>query len=153
MSDVDLDSGSAPAGSKSRSTQASALRKNNYVLLKGSPCKITELSTSKTGKHGHDKVYITAVDVFTGKTYEDVSPSTHIVEVPVVTRIEYMLTNVADGFLSLMDESGETKGDIVLPEGQLGKDIQKAFEDGKDVLIVVIAAMDREAAVAHRTTE
>ena len=36
--------------------QCSALRKNGYVMLKERPCKIMEMSTSKTGKHGHAKV-------------------------------------------------------------------------------------------------
>lgn len=56
--------------------QASALRKNGFVLLKGFPCKIVDMSTSKTGKHGHAKVNITGVDIFTGKKYEDICPST-----------------------------------------------------------------------------
>ena len=38
--------------------QCSALRKNGHVVIKGRPCKIVEMSTSKTGKHGHAKVYI-----------------------------------------------------------------------------------------------
>lgn len=46
------DSGS----SKTYPKQCSALRKNDFVLIKGHPCKIAEMSTSKTGKHGHAKV-------------------------------------------------------------------------------------------------
>ena len=41
---------------KSIPTQCSALRKNGHVLIKGHPCKIVDMSTSKTGKHGHAKV-------------------------------------------------------------------------------------------------
>jgi translation initiation factor 5A len=114
--------------------QCSALRKNGHVVIKGRPCKIVDMSTSKTGKHGHAKVHIVALDIFTGKKLEDLSPSTHNMDVPNVTRREYQLLDVTDdGFLSLMDESGATKDDVKLPEGEIGDKITKMFnEEGKD---------------------
>ena len=69
-------------------TQASALRKGGYAMLKGFPCKIVDMSTSKTGKHGHAKIKMVGIDIFTGDKKEDLSPSTHTMEVPVVTKTE-----------------------------------------------------------------
>lgn len=45
-------------------------------------CRITELSTSKTGKHGHAKVKIVAKDVVTGKPTNELVQSHGNVQVP-----------------------------------------------------------------------
>ena len=34
------------------------------------PCRVVELSTSKTGKHGHAKVSVVATDVASGRRVE-----------------------------------------------------------------------------------
>lgn len=73
--------------------QCSSLRKNGHIVIKGRPCKIVDMSTSKTGKHGHAKVNIVALDIFTGRKYEDLSPSTHNMDVPNVSRKEYQLVS------------------------------------------------------------
>lgn len=130
--------------------QCSSLRKNGFVVIKGRPCKIVDMSTSKTGKHGHAKVNLVGIDIFTGKKYEDMSPSTHNMDVPFVQRSELPLLNIDDGFVSLMLPSGETKDDVKLPEGELGEKIQEAFDDGKDILLALIKAMDEEAVVSWK---
>ena len=88
---IDFTSGDSGASS-SFPMQCSALRKNGFVLIKERPCKIVEMSTSKTGKHGHAKVNLVGIDIFTGKKYEDICPSTHNMMVPHVNRKEYSVS-------------------------------------------------------------
>ncbi|KAL7666800.1 Eukaryotic translation initiation factor 5A [[Candida] zeylanoides] len=130
--------------------QCSALRKNGHVCIKGRPCKIVDMSTSKTGKHGHAKVHLVAIDIFTGKKLEDLSPSTHNMEVPNVRRQEFQLLDIDDGFLSLMTPDGDTKDDVKIPEGELGDKIQAEFDEGKDLLVTIISAMGEEAAISFK---
>lgn len=57
MSDSEQMFENADAGSSDTyPMQCSALRKGGHVVIKGRPCKIVDMSTSKTGKHGHAKV-------------------------------------------------------------------------------------------------
>lgn len=74
--------------------QCSSLRKGGYVVIKEHPCKIVEMSTSKTGKHGHAKVHMVALDIFTNKKYEDICPSTHNMSVPTVQRNDYQVSQM-----------------------------------------------------------
>ncbi|KAK4915803.1 translation initiation factor eIF5A [Elasticomyces elasticus] len=139
---------SADAGaSVSYPMQCSALRKNGFINIKNNPCKIVEMSTSKTGKHGHAKVHIVAIDIFSGKKIEELSPSTHNVDVPNVSRREYQLMDIDGGHLTLMNDDMSEKSYVKIPEGEVGDKIQKLFDDGKDVLIVVLKAMGMENAV------
>ncbi|KAF9383867.1 Eukaryotic translation initiation factor 5A [Podila verticillata] len=118
--------------------QCSALRKNGHVVIKGRPCKIVDMSTSKTGKHGH------------AKKLEDLSPSTHNMDVPNIKREEFTLLNIDDDFLNLMTADGGNKDDVKLPEGELGEKIQAEFDEGKELLITIIAAMGEEAAISFK---
>ena len=101
------------------------------MCIKDKPCKVTAVSTSKTGKHGHAKCNFTALDIFTNKKYEDIIPATHTAHIPVVTRKDYDLIDISDdGFMTLMDEDGETKEDLKLPENpeNYARELTQAFE-------------------------
>jgi len=128
--------------------QCSALRKGGHVMIKGRPCKIVEMSTSKTGKHGHAKVHLVAIDIFTQKKLEDICPSTHNMDVPNVTRRDLQLIDIEDGFLTIMDEEGNLSSDIKVPEGDVGKDIEERHAAGEELLVSILKAMGEECAVA-----
>jgi len=130
--------------------QCSALRKNGHVCIKGRPCKIVDMSTSKTGKHGHAKVHLVAIDIFTNKKMEDICPSTHNMDVPHVRRNEYQLVNIDDGFLNLMTNDGAEKNDVKIPEGQIGEEISAWFDEGKELLVTIVSAMGEEQAISFK---
>ncbi|KNA20867.1 hypothetical protein SOVF_048500 [Spinacia oleracea] len=137
----------ADAGaSKTFPQQAGTIRKNGYINIKNRPCKVVEVSTSKTGKHGHAKCNFVGIDIFTGKKLEDIVPSSHNCDVPHVTRTDYQLLDITeDGFVSLLTDNGDTKDDLKLPTDEvLNKQIKDGFAEGKDLIVSVMSAMGEE---------
>lgn len=79
-------------------------------MLKGFPCKVSEYSTAKPGKHGSAKASIIGIDIFTNKKYEDTWPTSANVMIPNVTKTEYEVADVdEEGFVSLIQEDGTLK--------------------------------------------
>lgn len=71
--------------------------------------------------------------------YEDICPSTHNMDVPLVKREDYQLTDISDdGFLTLMSDNGEIREDLKLPEGELGNSLRADFDNGKDLLVIIL---------------
>ena len=61
------------------------------------------------------------------------------------------MVDIDDGFLSLMEDSGEVRSDIKLVEDDVGKNIKKRFEDGDSFMVTILAACGEEAAVGVKT--
>lgn len=115
--------------------------------------KVSNVSVSKTGKHGHAKCNFTAIDIFTGKKYEDIIPSTHTAHVPTVVRKEYSLVDITpETYLSLMDDDGNCREDVKLPDypDNFGREIQHAFDAGKPLTLSVLSAMGHDQVIAMK---
>lgn len=111
--------------------------------------QVIDVSTSKTGKHGHAKCHFVAEDIFTGKRCDELVPAGHNLEVPVVSKAEYTLLDIDDDdHMSLMDEKGDTREDLKLPDDRsgdsafaLGQEVQKKFDEGAEVVVTIMSAM------------
>lgn len=152
MSDHEVETfESADAGaSLTYPQQAGTIRKNGYIVISNRPCKVVDVSTSKTGKHGHAKCNFVGIDIFTGKKYEEMTPSSHNCDVPNIARMEYTLIDIDEhDFVSLMDDSGNTRDDLKLPTGtdeadKLAQTLRTQFAEGKELAVTVLKAMGEE---------
>ena len=50
--------------------------------------------------------------------------------------------------MSLMDDGGDTKEDIRVPENEVGKEITTRFQNDEGIMVTILFAMGEEAAVA-----
>ena len=117
MSDENYDIDIADSGaSKTVSMEAGQIRKGGYIMIKGKPCKVKDVSVSKTGKHGHAKCKFSASDIFTGANCEELCPSTHSIDVPIVVKKDWMIQGIQDEtYVLLMDDDGEMREDLRVP--------------------------------------
>lgn len=124
------------------------------MMIKGKACKVLSISVSKTGKHGHAKCNFLAVDIFTGKKCEDMVPSSHGTTVPVVVRTDWEIIDIGeDGELTLMDEGGNQKTDVNLPDvpAEMAQEIRDAWNDGENqVSCTVQAAIGIEQVISFK---
>merc|ERR1711985_122732 len=138
--------------------EASQIRKGGYIMVKGKACKVKDVSVSKTGKHGHAKCKFSATDIFTGNTCEELCPSTHSIDIPVVTKKDWMIKGLQDEtYVCLMDDDGEMREDLQLPNvtyktdddqkaSELILDLVAKVDEGADIEIfcTVLSAVGQE---------
>ena len=145
------------SGSHTYPRAAGDCKKGDYIILNDHPAKIVETSTSKTGKHGHAKSKITAIDIFTGAKVEDVLPSSHNVDCPFVVKTEYELVSIdPNGFVTFLTEDGVYREDLKLPKEEdnefLGP-MKADYEKGLNIMIMVTAAMGYEQIISYRESK
>merc|ERR1711970_134118 len=141
MADEDYSvEGKGDAGAAhTKPVEAGQVRKGGFIMIKGNPCKVLDVSTSKTGKHGHAKCHFVAQNIFTGKKQEELCPATHNIDSPFVTRSDYQVM--------------DTREDLSFPEGtdddaKVVAMIKDYFEAGDcDVYVTVLGACGTEKVV------
>ena len=123
--------------------QASAVRKGTYCMLKDHPCKIVDMSTSKTGTHGHAKVKLTGGCALTDKKFQELFSSTHNGWFPHVTKTEYQIADIDGDAMSCMD-ADFAEVEITCPAESELAGLRAAYENAvaaeKDFMVTVLRA-------------
>lgn len=133
--------------------KAGSCKKGVHVMLKGNPCKVIDVSTSKTGKHGHAKINITGIDIFSGKKYQESSPTSHNLMQPVITKQDYQLVELdEDDFLTLLDENGSVREDLTLDsdDNDLTSRLKEDFKAGKEIMVTIQKCLQKEKVISYK---
>lgn len=154
MADEEFETTDAGA-SQTEKVESQRLKNGSLVMMKGNPCKVTEVNTAKPGKHGSAKVICKGKDILTGKQYECTFHSGDMVDAPITSRDEYVLLNIDDQSLELLTKEGEVKADVNIPEDEHLKDIvakmKDIFNEGKkECLVTVLSCLGTEQVVDVR---
>ncbi|CAG9310578.1 unnamed protein product [Blepharisma stoltei] len=130
--------------------QVASLKKGDYCVLRGHLAKIMEIEIY-IGSHGPARTVIKGIDVFTGYKHKETYSVPHNIDSLNITRIDYTLCDIArDGFVSLMDEKGNIKEDLRLPNTEEGAIIRSLFEAGQTVSVTVMKAIGQEWIMAGK---
>lgn len=114
-------------------SHAGSLRSGNYILHEGTVLQVKDTQTSRPGKHGHAKVRIKCINIFTGNGKEVVMPGHDSVEVPIIYKKNAQVLSIVGETLELMDmESFET---VTTESKFIDEEISGKVEAGQTVLI------------------
>lgn len=100
---------------------AKDLKEGKYVLIDDIPCKIVNIESSKSGKHGSAKMRITAVGVFEGQKKTFLTPGDADVEVPIIERKNVQIMSVSGKNAQVMDSKTYEIYDIAIPDELVGE--------------------------------
>lgn len=96
---------------------ANQLKKGNYFLLDGKVHRvISEPQHSKSGKHGHAKMRIDSVNIYTGKKSSSTFPASQSIEIPNIEKRNAMVTHKTENVVGLMDNESYESFEVSIPD-------------------------------------
>ncbi len=98
-----------------------SLQKGNYVVIDGVASIVTDVATSRPGKHGHAKVNMTAVGMFDNKKRNVVMPGHDDIEVPVIDKRNAQVLSVNGDMCNVMDSETFETFDLKIPDELKGQ--------------------------------
>lgn len=103
---------------------AGSIQEGSYIVIEGAACKTVDAITSKSGKHGHAKIRITAVGLVDEKKRVMVLPAHDNVEVPIIEKKSAQVLSIKGDYANVMDSESYETFDLKIPEELKGQVIE-----------------------------
>jgi translation initiation factor 5A len=97
------------------------LQKGDYVVMEGVACKVMDVQTSKTGKHGHAKVRFSGIGLIDQKKRVVVLPAHDNCDVPIIEKKGAQVLSINGDTANVMNETSFETFDLAIPEELKGK--------------------------------
>ena len=114
---------------------SSELKKGEFVLIKGRPCKIVEVFHATTGKHGHTKVRLVGIDLLNDRKHEWMGAGHLKLHTFAPVRKAVVFCSVDENEVSCLDENNNLLG-MKLPEDENLRERLRAPDCGGNILIL-----------------
>lgn len=95
---------------------AKDLKEGKFVLIEDIPCRIVQIETSKSGKHGGAKMRIVAMGIFDGQKKTLLTPGDQDVEVPIIERKNAQIMSISGKTAQVMDAETYEMYDLLVPD-------------------------------------
>jgi translation initiation factor 5A len=106
-----------------------SLKKGDTLIIDNAPCRVTDLSVSRPGKHGHAKVNMMGVGILDGKKRNLVMPGHDKVEAPIIEKKIAQVLSTSDKNANVMDMETYETFDLEIPE-----ELKDQVKEGVEIL-------------------
>jgi len=109
------------------------LQPGRYVVIDDEPCKVLDVTTSVSGKHGEAKARLEAVGLFDNKKRSIVKPADAEMEVPIIEKKTGQVIAISGNNAQIMDMADYEIFDIPIPE-----ELKEKIAQGKEISYWVV---------------
>lgn len=120
--------------------EASHIKKGMYIIMKTRPCKIVDVTTSKTGKHGHMKVSMTGIDVINSTKQMMNIPGHNNVTQFELLKEECIVINFEDDILEYLDSNNNINNIKIDDNCDIIKKFRELYDSNKEYIVTIITA-------------
>jgi translation initiation factor 5A len=97
------------------------LKPGRFCIIDGEPCKVLDVTTSVSGKHGGAKARLEAIGIFDNRRRSIVKPADTEIEVPLVEKKTGQIVAIIGNNAQVMDMENYETFEAPIPEELKGK--------------------------------